>query len=579
MSDSTATAREPSMEDILASIRRIIDEEDSRDARPAAEDAVEPEVADGALPVMTAASPDRDASEEETAGEGEGDAIFPERESPFWSRATGRDEGNDEPEAAGDADRASGPTDIFTRARNKLDATNRPSARERMQSLAARARDAEHRSDERLGMADTPTDFDSTEVEESRVLDLTDTVDLSDARETLSSTAPAAPQLPEMPEHPAGDDDILDLTTPIGEEADGVEAGHVESGDSFHVSAMPKPEEEETPEVDHEESLAGPEERGDAAGAESIVPPLSDEADEADEADYDAAFMPSANTYSRFDSLPPEEDAPHDEPAEDAERSRTMPVDAPVEEVVQEESVPAETATEAEVDAESETDADPEAGTAQVYDAPYGADFARLDDEPEPEEPAATYGPDHAEEADAPLDAFSLDAEEEPLGFTDTFGASDVYHDDPPELDDDYSRSFDAPEEPVAARAASDEPGNHDDMETVGGMVRDAMERDPVDYADPAALVSMTSEEISARALASLADVEGEASRRMYASMQVSEKDGSESIEGMVRGMLRPMLREWLDDNLPSMVESAVRGEVERISAKSRRYSRASDED
>ena len=42
---------------------------------------------------------------------------------------------------------------------------------------------------------------------------------------------------------------------------------------------------------------------------------------------------------------------------------------------------------------------------------------------------------------------------------------------------------------------------------------------------------------------------------------------------------LRPLLREWLDDNLPNMVETAVRGEVERISAKSRKYSRAADKD
>jgi cell pole-organizing protein PopZ len=173
-----------------------------------------------------------------------------------------------------------------------------------------------------------------------------------------------------------------------------------------------------------------------------------------------------------------------------------------------------------------------------------------------------------------------FDAQEESLAFSDTFSASDVYHEDPPALDEDYSASLDSAQpDPVPRADLADGPEGDDGMERVGGLVRDAMERDPVDYADPSALVSMTSEELSARALASLADVEGEASRRMYASMRVGEDKESESIEGMVKSMLRPMLREWLDDNLPDMVETMVRGEVERISAKSRKYSRTARED
>ncbi len=38
------------------------------------------------------------------------------------------------------------------------------------------------------------------------------------------------------------------------------------------------------------------------------------------------------------------------------------------------------------------------------------------------------------------------------------------------------------------------------------------------------------------------------------------------TIEAMIREMLRPMLKEWLDENLPSIVEKAVRQEVERLS-------------
>jgi cell pole-organizing protein PopZ len=38
------------------------------------------------------------------------------------------------------------------------------------------------------------------------------------------------------------------------------------------------------------------------------------------------------------------------------------------------------------------------------------------------------------------------------------------------------------------------------------------------------------------------------------------------TLEGLVTEMLRPMLKAWLDDNLPRIVERAVREEIERIS-------------
>lgn len=38
------------------------------------------------------------------------------------------------------------------------------------------------------------------------------------------------------------------------------------------------------------------------------------------------------------------------------------------------------------------------------------------------------------------------------------------------------------------------------------------------------------------------------------------------TIEDLVQDMLRPMLKSWLDDNLPSLVERLVRGEIERVS-------------
>ena len=38
------------------------------------------------------------------------------------------------------------------------------------------------------------------------------------------------------------------------------------------------------------------------------------------------------------------------------------------------------------------------------------------------------------------------------------------------------------------------------------------------------------------------------------------------TLEDLVKEMLRPMLKSWLDDNLPTLVERLVRGEIERVS-------------
>ncbi|MCW2393206.1 cell pole-organizing protein PopZ [Sphingobium sp. B1D7B] len=40
------------------------------------------------------------------------------------------------------------------------------------------------------------------------------------------------------------------------------------------------------------------------------------------------------------------------------------------------------------------------------------------------------------------------------------------------------------------------------------------------------------------------------------------------TVEGLVREMLRPMLKEWLDENLPGMVETMVKREIDRITGR-----------
>lgn len=46
------------------------------------------------------------------------------------------------------------------------------------------------------------------------------------------------------------------------------------------------------------------------------------------------------------------------------------------------------------------------------------------------------------------------------------------------------------------------------------------------------------------------------------------EGSPSNTLEGLVREMLRPMLKEWLDANLPGMVETMVKREIDRITGR-----------
>jgi cell pole-organizing protein PopZ len=56
---------------------------------------------------------------------------------------------------------------------------------------------------------------------------------------------------------------------------------------------------------------------------------------------------------------------------------------------------------------------------------------------------------------------------------------------------------------------------------------------------------------------------------RLAGSIRVAESQG-QTLEAVVRDLLRPMLRDWLEQNLPSIVESKVEAELDRISRLSR---------
>ncbi|MBO9581029.1 MAG: DUF2497 domain-containing protein [Sphingobium sp.] len=69
-----------------------------------------------------------------------------------------------------------------------------------------------------------------------------------------------------------------------------------------------------------------------------------------------------------------------------------------------------------------------------------------------------------------------------------------------------------------------------------------------------------------------LSDISAKAARdslETLSKMLVRSDDGpSNTLEGLVRDMLRPMLKEWLDANLPVVVETMVKREIDRITGR-----------
>lgn len=148
-------------------------------------------------------------------------------------------------------------------------------------------------------------------------------------------------------------------------------------------------------------------------------------------------------------------------------------------------------------------------------------------------------------------------------------------YDEAPEMDGDYASTFDEDAAPAAARRS-----DADELDTVGGMVRDALRnRNPAIVGNSdTAIISGGAEESASRALATLARYEGHVPRRTYGQLRITDDDDAPTVDAVVRDELRPMLREWLNENLPTVVENLVKQEVERISARSRRFVRSDDD-
>jgi cell pole-organizing protein PopZ len=78
--------------------------------------------------------------------------------------------------------------------------------------------------------------------------------------------------------------------------------------------------------------------------------------------------------------------------------------------------------------------------------------------------------------------------------------------------------------------------------------------------ASPAAAETLVSDDSARAARDSLVNL---------SRLLISPDDGQpNTLDGLVREMLRPMLKEWLDTNLPPMVETMVKREIDRITGR-----------
>ncbi len=86
---------------------------------------------------------------------------------------------------------------------------------------------------------------------------------------------------------------------------------------------------------------------------------------------------------------------------------------------------------------------------------------------------------------------------------------------------------------------------------------------------DDDALMSPDSASAASRAFAKLQDMDEDESPA--AAVMRASGSGNPTLDELVREALKPVLREWLDRNLPPMVETMVREEIQRLAATGRR--------
>ena len=168
-------------------------------------------------------------------------------------------------------------------------------------------------------------------------------------------------------------------------------------------------------------------------------------------------------------------------------------------------------------------------------------------------------------EDDAPAETAEAVSDPEPLAAAEPVEAAPAYtpepvaeapaFEEPAAADEDVLELTDVYEAPLAA-------------ESIGDLEVFASEPEPAPAPTPApaydALVGESASASAASAFAGFASSLKKPEPVRAPTGDMAFLSGS-TVEGMVAEMLKPMLKDWLDANLPGIVQTAVKAEVERI--------------
>jgi cell pole-organizing protein PopZ len=114
----------------------------------------------------------------------------------------------------------------------------------------------------------------------------------------------------------------------------------------------------------------------------------------------------------------------------------------------------------------------------------------------------------------------------------------------------------------------SDSQEDEDVTEMPASRAKSAKPAKPMRAREGASVASLTTPDATV-----LSDLSAKAARDSLDNLSKmlvrgGEEGQSNTLEGLVREMLRPMLKEWLDKNLPVVVETMVKREIDRITGR-----------
>ena len=212
--------------------------------------------------------------------------------------------------------------------------------------------------------------------------------------------------------------------------------------------------------------------------------------------------------------------------------------------------------------ADDDEGAAPEAAAKPEAEAP--ASPAEAASEPEPEVvPAETEAPEPEPTAEEMVE--ELAAPDEDDGGALELSAAQIIEDDTPAAEAEPEPAPEVESEPeadVPEMVVPEDIGFNEAEDEVP-------EEEPAPAEEPVAAVAaeMPDPDLSTDMAETLLEPAADAAvKSTFAKLGNIGLGASQlTIEKMIREMLRPMLKEWLDENLPSLVETMVQKEIERL--------------